>query len=126
MTHRVVVTGFGAVTPLALNAEDTWSAMVAGDCGIGPITSFDPGDLDVRFAGEVKDFDPEQTMDRKEARRSDRFVQFAVAATGEAIERSGLEVTPELAPRIGVLVGSGAGGIDVAAGATGSTGAAST
>src|SRR3990172_5733227 len=106
MTHRVVVTGFGALTPLGLDSEQTWAAMVAGKSGVGPITLFDAAGFEVTFAAEVKGFDPEAVLGRKEARRTDRFVQFAIAAAEEALRHSGLEVTPELAPKVGVLIGS--------------------
>ncbi len=95
MSHRVVVTGMGAVTPLGLDAEQTWEGMVAGRSGIAGITHFDTTGFDVTFAGEVKGFDPEQTLDRKDARRTDRFIQFAVAATAEALQRAGLAITDE-------------------------------
>lgn len=111
MSHRVVVTGMGAVTPLGLDAEQTWEGMVAGRSGIAGITHFDTTGFDVTFAGEVKGFDPEQTLDRKDARRTDRFIQFAVAATAEALQRAGLAITDDIAPDIGTLIGSGIGGI---------------
>ncbi len=111
MSHRVVVTGMGAVTPLGLDAEQTWEGMVAGRSGIAGITHFDTTGFDVTFAAEVKGFDPEQTLDRKDARRTDRFIQFAVAATAEALQRAGLAITDDIAPDIGTLIGSGIGGI---------------
>src|SRR2546421_1181139 len=108
--RRVVVTGLGMITPLGSTVEKTWDGILAGKSGIGPITRFDPTGLDTTIAGEVRDFDPLDYMDRKEIRRSDRFVHFAVAAAGQALKSARLEITPELAPRIGVAFGSGIGG----------------
>ena len=86
--HRVVITGMGAITPLALTIGETWEALLAGRSGIGPITHFDASELKTRFAGQVKNFDPENYMERKEARRTDPFIQFAVAASREAVADS--------------------------------------
>jgi 3-oxoacyl-[acyl-carrier-protein] synthase II len=110
---RVVVTGLGLVTPVGLDVESSWSALLAGDSGAGPITQFDASDYPVRFACEVKGFDPELHMDRKDARRADRFLQFAMASAAQAAEQAGLEeairsTSPE---RAGVIVGSGIGGL---------------
>jgi 3-oxoacyl-[acyl-carrier-protein] synthase II len=110
---RVVVTGLGLVTPVGLDVEETWSALLAGVSGAGPISQFDASGHPVRFACEVKGFDPEQYMDRKEARRSDRFLQFAMATAVQAAEQADLEeimrsTSPE---RVGVIVGSGIGGL---------------
>ncbi len=110
---RVVVTGLGLVTPVGLDVEETWSALLAGASGAGPISQFDASGHPVRFACEVKDFDPERYMDRKEARRSDRFLQFAMATAVQAAEQANLEeimrsTSPE---RVGVIVGSGIGGL---------------
>ena len=110
--RRVVVTGLGMITPLGSTVEKTWDGVVAGRSGIGPITRFDPTGLETTIAGEVRDFDPLEYMDRKEIRRSDRFVHFAVASAGQAIKSARLEITPELAPRIGVAFGSGIGGVE--------------
>ena len=109
--RRVVVTGLGMITPLGSTVEKTWEGIIAGRSGIGPITRFDPTGLETTIAGEVRDFDPLQYMDRKEIRRSDRFVHFAIAAAGQALKAAGLEITPDLAPRVGVAFGSGIGGI---------------
>ena len=108
--RRVVVTGLGAITPLGQNVEDTWQAMKAGRCGIGPITSFDTSKMKATLAAEVKDFHPEQYMEVNETLRTDRFTQFAVAAAQQAVEESGIEghVEPE---RFSVLFGTGIGGI---------------
>lgn len=111
MEHRVVVTGVGAVTPLGPDAERTWQGMTAGRSGVGPVTLFETADLEVRFGAEVRDFDPEPIVGRKEARRTDRFVQFAIVAAAEAVENARLEVTAEVAPDVGVFIGSGIGGI---------------
>lgn len=111
MSIRVVVTGLGAVTPVGLGAESTWKALVAGANGVGPITLFDSAGQDITFAAEVKGFDPTVVMERKEARRSDRFVQFAVAAGREALGHSGLIIDSDNRDQIGVIVGSGIGGI---------------
>ena len=111
MEHRVVVTGVGAVTPLGPDAERTWEGMTAGRSGVGPVTLFETADLEVRFGAEVRDFDPEPIVGKKEVRRTDRFVQFAIVAAAEAVENARLEVTAEVAPDVGVFIGSGIGGI---------------
>jgi 3-oxoacyl-[acyl-carrier-protein] synthase II len=111
MERRVVITGMGAVTPLGLSVPELWQGIVEGRSGVGPITLFDPASFDTRFAAEVKGFDPTQAMDRKEARRADRFVQFAVAATQEAMRTSELQITPANRDEIGVFIASGIGGI---------------
>jgi beta-ketoacyl-acyl-carrier-protein synthase II len=110
MTERVVVTGIGAITPLGLDLPSTWAAMLAGKSGAGPITQFDAGDLEMQFAAEIKGFEPTHYMDRKTARRSDRVVQIAVAATKEALHQARLEITDEIADDVGVIVGTGIGG----------------
>lgn len=109
--HRVVVTGIGAVSPLGLTVADTWAAMLAGMSGAGPITTFDAvgGGFGTHFACEVKGFDPTTRFSPKEARRMDRVAQFAAFAAYEALEGSGLRITPTNAARIGVIVGSGLG-----------------
>lgn len=110
---RVVVTGLGLVTPVGLGVEETWSALLAGRSGAATITQFDPADQPVRFAAEVKGFDPETWMDRKEARRADRFLQFAMATAGQAAAQADLEALMRRTPaeRVGVIVGSGIGGL---------------
>jgi len=110
-SRRVVVTGLGCLSPLGNDVSTTWAHLVAGRSGIGPITQFDATEYETRIAGEVKDFDPAKFMDRKEARRSDRFVQFAVAATHEAIADAELDLQNEDPERVGVIVGSAIGGI---------------
>ena len=114
--RKVVVTGLGLVTPLATGVEATWTALVAGKSGVGPITRFDPGKLKTRIAAQVNDFDPLRWMDRREARRTDRYVQFALAASEMAVRASGLAIDagnersyrPD---RVGVILGSGIGGL---------------
>ncbi|HET8679612.1 MAG TPA: beta-ketoacyl-ACP synthase II [bacterium] len=110
MERRVVITGLGVVSPLGIGHQQFWSALVAGTSGVGPITRFDASDFATRIAAEVRDFDPTTHMDRKEARRNDRFVQFAYVASRLALEDAGYAVTPANAARIGVLIGSGIGG----------------
>ncbi len=109
--ERIVITGVGTVNPLGLNVRESWGNAVNGVSGVGPITLFDTTDWQVKIACEVKKFAPENYMDAKDARRRDRFEQFAVAATKEAIEHSGLEVTPQNAGRIGVVISSAIGGL---------------
>lgn len=109
---RVVVTGLGALTPVGNTAEETWKNLLAGVSGAGPITRFDSSLFKTHFACEVKDFNPNDLLDRKEARRMDRFTQFGVVVADEAIADSGLDLEKENLDRIGVIWGSGIGGID--------------
>jgi 3-oxoacyl-[acyl-carrier-protein] synthase II len=111
VTERIVITGLGAVTPVGHTASETWSNMIEGQSGIGPITLFDASEIDARIAGEVKNFQPEELLSAREAKRLDRFCQFALIATREALADSGLEITEENSENVGVLVGSGIGGI---------------
>ena len=111
MPHRVVVTGLGLVTPLGLNVEESWSGLLAGRSGAAPITKFDASRLQVRFACEVKGFDPLAYMDRKEAKRYDLFAQFALGAAQQAVTQAGLEGRFPDPDRTGVLIGSGIGGM---------------
>ena len=108
---RIVVTGIGVVSPVGVGKTDYWNSLVSGVSGIGRITHFDPTDFDVQIAAEVKGFDVTKWIDRKESRRMDRFVHFGVAAALDAIEDAGLKITPTNAERVGVLVGSGIGGL---------------
>lgn len=108
---RVVITGLGCISPLGTNMTDTWEGIVAGKSGAGPITLFDASNHKTRFACEVKGFDPAALFGSREARRMDRFCQFAVAAAQEAMQQAGLSVTDENRDRIGALVGTGIGGI---------------
>ena len=112
--HRVVVTGLGMLSPVGNDVDSSWNALLAGRSGVGPITQFEATDaFDVRFAAEVKDFDPGEYMERKEARRTDRFTQLALAASEQAMRHSGLKDALERVDRtrIGVLIGSGIGGM---------------
>jgi 3-oxoacyl-[acyl-carrier-protein] synthase II len=111
--HRVVITGLGLVTPVGLDVKSSWDALLAGTSGAAPITQFDTTDFDVRFACEVNGFDPEQYMERKEARRTDRFAQLAMAVSVQAVQDSGLgdDLAPADRQRVGVILGSGIGGI---------------
>ena len=111
--RRVVVTGLGMVTPLGHDVASSWDGIVAGRSGIGPITSFDPKDLETKIAGEVKGFDPLLYMDRKEARRTDRFAQFGLATAKQALDDAGYSFDRNAAEagRAGVTWGSGIGGV---------------
>ena len=111
MRKRVVITGAGAVSPVGNTLPETWDALIAGKSGAAPITSFDASSLKTRFAAEVKDFNAAKYLGTKEVRRLDRFAQFAVVATIEAVSQSGLIATDDNRDRIGVLVGSGIGGV---------------
>jgi 3-oxoacyl-[acyl-carrier-protein] synthase II len=108
--RRVVITGIGAVTPLGNDIETTWTNLISGRSGAGPITQFDATDYPVTFACEVKDFDPTEWMDRKQARRMDRFAQLVLAAARQAETDSGLDIAKE-ADRIGAAVATGIGGL---------------
>jgi 3-oxoacyl-[acyl-carrier-protein] synthase II len=111
MTVRVVVTGIGLVTPLGLDRHSTWDGLVAGRSGIDHISLFDAEGFVTRIAAEVDDFDAAASLGRKESRRLDRFAQFACVATVEALEDAGIDMAAEDADRVGVLIGSGVGGI---------------
>ena len=108
--RRVVVTGVGVISPLGCEVEEFWERLTAGESGIGPVTHFDTTGYDTRIAGEVKDFRPENYMDRKDVRRTDLFVQYALAGTREALRQSGVQGVAD-PDRMGVIVGSGIGGI---------------
>ena len=110
MSRRVVVTGVGLVTPVGLGTQANWDALCAGTSGIGPITRFDAAAFATRFAGEVKNFDPLQFIEKKELKKMDIFIQFAMAAAQFAMDDSGLLITPEVADRVGVFIASGIGG----------------
>lgn len=112
MTNRVVLTGVGVISPIGSGKDVFWEALLAGKNGIGRITRFDPADCASQIAGEVKDFDPTAFIDRKEAKRMDRYTQFAVAASKMAVEDAGLDLAAEDRDRIGTYIGSGVGGID--------------
>ena len=108
--RRVVVTGIGMITPVGNNTSDSWNAVKNGECGIGPITHYDTTGRKVTLAGEVKDYDPAATIDPKELRKMDRFVQFAMTAASEAVEASGIDFASENTERAGVIISSGIGG----------------
>jgi 3-oxoacyl-[acyl-carrier-protein] synthase II len=109
--RRVVLTGMGLVTPLGVGNEPNWTALVEGRSGIGPITRFDASQFPVRIAGEVRGFDPAEFIDRKDLKKMDLFIQYAVAATEFALRDAGYRVDPARADRTGVLIGSGIGGL---------------
>jgi len=112
MKNRVAITGMGVISPIGNNLKDFWSSLQLGLCGIEEITAFDTTDFSVKLAAEVKGFDPTNHMDKKEAKRMDRFCQFAVAASEMAIEDSGLNLKSLNSDRVGVIIGSGVGGIN--------------
>jgi len=111
--RRVVVTGMGMLTALGNDVASSWEGLVAGRSGIGPITAFDPSRLQARIAGEVKDFDASNVLDRKEVRRTDRYIQFGLVASREAMDQAGLpaRLEGEEAERTGVILGTGLGGV---------------
>lgn len=111
--RRVVITGLGAVSPLGLNVADTWHAVLKGKSGVRHITSFDTSQFSVKIAAFVENFDPTLYMDQKDIRKTDHFVQFAIAASSQAIEDAKLEVNENNAHRIGVIIGSGIGGLPI-------------
>ena len=110
--RRVVVTGLGAVTPLGNDVETTWNNIVSGVSGIGPLTRVNADDFPAKVAAEVKDFDPTAYLDKKDARKMDRFAQFAVAASIMAVKDADLDINEENSERIGVWIGSGIGGME--------------
>ncbi len=109
--RRVVITGMGAITPIGNSVDESWNNVIEGVSGVGPITQFDSQDLLVHIACEVKGFDPEDYMQKREARRIDRFQQFGIVAAQQAIDQSGLEVGPEEASRVSVIISSAVGGM---------------
>ena len=108
--RRVVVTGVGLVSPLGIGTEETWQGLLAGRSGAAPITLFDASQHSTHFACEVKGFDPLRFIEKKDVKKVDRFIQFAIAAADFALKDSGLQLTPALAPQVGVYIGSGIGG----------------
>jgi 3-oxoacyl-[acyl-carrier-protein] synthase II len=110
-SNRVAVTGMGVISPLGLDAITTWEGLIAGRSGADYITQFDASNHDTRFAAEVKGFEPTDYIGRKEARRMDRFTQMAVVASMQAVEQAGLQIDPGNQDSIGVLIGSGIGGL---------------
>lgn len=111
LTRRVVVTGLGLVTPLGTGVEKTWNALCAGESGIRRISRFDPTGYDAQIAGEVTDFDPARFIEKKEIKKMDTFIHYAVGAAQLAVEDAGLKVAPEEATKVGVYIGSGIGGL---------------
>ena len=111
MERRVVITGLGAVTPIGNNTKDFWEGIKEGKCGIDEITRFDTTNFKVKLAAELKDFNAEDYFDRREAKRLDRFSQYAIVASREAWKDSGLDKETENMERVGVIIGSGIGGI---------------
>ncbi len=109
--RRVVVTGLGMISPLGVGNEPTWQGLVEGRSGIGPITKFDAGAYTARIAGEVRGFDPEQWIEKKEVKKSDTFIHYAVAAAQMAVDDAKLDTTAEDPDRVGVIIGSGIGGL---------------
>lgn len=110
--RRVFVTGSGVISPIGNDTEEFWTNLIAGKSGAGPITRFDASDFNTRFACEVKNFTIEGVIDRKDAKRMDRFVQYAVSAAHEAIRTSGLDLDAEDRDKVGVIIGSGIGGME--------------
>src|SRR2546422_9709549 len=108
--QRVVLTGLGALTPVGNTADEFWSALMQGRSGVGPITKFDPAGYPTRIAGEVKNFDPLDFVDKKEARRLDPFLQYAMACAAMAVQDAALDTDKVDGTRFGVLIGSGVGG----------------
>ncbi|MBI1939988.1 MAG: beta-ketoacyl-ACP synthase II [Acidobacteria bacterium] len=113
MTRRVAVTGVGLVSAVGVGTEETWKNILAGKNGVAPITHFDTAGFSATIAAEVKGFDPLQYVEKKELKKMGLFIQFALAAAQFAMEQSGLKITPEIADRVGVYIGSGIGGFDV-------------
>lgn len=111
MKNRVVVTGIGIVSPLGLDRRSTWTSLIAGESGVAAIAAFDPEGYQTTIAAEVKDFEPEGIVGRKQARRMDRFVQLAAVAALEAVEHSGITISPSNRDRVSVMIASGIGGI---------------
>ncbi len=109
---RVVITGLGAVTPVGTDVETAWENIKKGVSGIGRLTRIDPELFPAKVAAEINDFEVEKYIDKKEARRMDRFTQYAVAAAKMAVADAKLEITEENGPRIGVWIGSGIGGME--------------
>jgi len=109
--ERVVITGLGVISPVGLNVADFWKSLCEGRSGAGPITKFDASGFDTKIAAELKGFSPESCMDRKDVKRSDPFVHYAVAATTEAIRDTGLDLEGMDRERLGVIIGTGIGGI---------------
>lgn len=112
MARRVAITGIGLVTPVGVGNKETWDAICAGRSGVTRIDRFDPSELKTQIAGQVTGFNPELYLSAKEARKTDAFIQYSMASAKMALEDSGLEITDELAPLTGAIIGSGIGGMD--------------
>lgn len=112
MKNRVVITGLGAVTPIGCDIDTIWNNAISGVSGIGPVTRVDPEKFPMKVSAEVSDFDFSQHIDKKEARKMDRFTQFAVVSALDALKDADLEITEDIAPRVGVWIGSGIGGME--------------
>jgi 3-oxoacyl-[acyl-carrier-protein] synthase II len=110
--RRVVVTGLGLATPLGIGVEKSWEALIAGRSGIGPITRFDTSQFPVKIAGELRDFKPEDWIDKRDIRKMDPFIQYAMCAAAQALPQSGIPINDDNAERIGVLFGIGIGGLN--------------
>ena len=113
MDRRVVITGMGLVTPLAIGVEETWARLCAGESGISEVTKFDVAEFKTKIAGEVKGFNPDDFLPKKEAKRTEEFIAYAVAGARMAIEQSGFVINDLNAPRVGVIVGCGLGGLSM-------------
>ena len=113
MQRRVVVTGVGLLSAVGIGTEETWQAIREGRNGISRIEQFDPTAFNSRIAGEVKHFDPQRYIEKKEIKKMGRFIQFAIAASDFAMAQSGLRISPDIAERAGVYIGSGIGGFEV-------------
>ena len=113
MAKRVVVTGLGLICSVGNTSPEVWKGVVEGRSGVARITHFDTANFACQIAGEVKGFDPLNFIEKKEVKKMGRFIHFALAAADEAVKMSGLRITPENAPRVGVHIGSGVGGFDV-------------
>src|SRR4051812_49922371 len=109
--RRVVVTGIGLVSSLGIGTEANWAGIQAGQSGVGTITKFDAAQFATRIAGEVKNFDPLAFIEKKDVKKMDIFIQYAIAASQFAVDDSRLEVTADVAPRVGVFIASGIGGV---------------
>lgn len=112
MSRRVVITGIGLISPIGLSTAENWNSVLEGRSGIGLITRFDPARFSTKIAGEVKKFDPMRYIEKKEVKKMDRFIQYAIGASDEALADSGLNITVENADRVGVVIGSGMGGLE--------------
>ncbi len=113
MNRRVVVTGVGLLTAVGLDAAESWRNLLAGKNGVAPITHFDTTGFSATIAAEVKGFDPLQFIEKKELKKMGMFIVFALAAAQEAVKQAQLQITPDIAERVGVYIGSGIGGFDV-------------